>query len=81
MIVQRIVAYNVLEASFVSKLIERVEFALKDDWQPLGSSYYAGNVHYQAMVKHGYQEFKQQVPGGRIATPTSLKHPGGGGRG
>lgn len=68
MILQRIIDYNLVEAAFASKLIERVKVMLEEDWQPLGASYFACNSHYQAMVKHGYMEMKQDTPG-RIATP------------
>ena len=40
-----------------SQLVHRVNEAIKEGWQPLGRSYFHGEMCYQTMVK--YEEIKK----------------------
>ena len=63
----KVLRYDVVEASSIDRLVEEVQLRISSGWQPLSGPFYLSGSHFQAMV---WTEESEQLS----TTPVEKRH-------
>ena len=62
----KVLRYEVVEASSIDRLVAEVQLRISSGWQPLSGPFYLSGSHFQAMVWTEESEQRSNTPVGKL---------------
>lgn len=62
----KVLRYDVVEASSIDRLVAEVQLRISSGWQPLSGPFYLSGSHFQAMVWTEESERRSNTPVGKL---------------